>query len=123
MERERSPEGAWGDWLRRGRGVEALPEAFQVLPPAVKDEVLYRIRYQGYLEREQRQIAKLSRSEHVRIPYNYDYQQVRGLRNECRQKLEAIRPATLGQAARISGVNPADISLLMVALHARSATS
>ncbi len=121
LEDGRGPNGSWGEHLRRGGEVESLPREFQALNIPVRDEVVYRLRYRGYLEREQRQIEKMSRSEHVKIPHNFDYQHVKGLRNECRQNLDTVRPSTLGQASRISGVNPADISLLLVALHSNHA--
>jgi tRNA uridine 5-carboxymethylaminomethyl modification enzyme len=85
----------------------------------VRDEVLYRVRYQGYLAREHRQIEKLANIEAIAVPRDLDYGNVRGLRKESLLKLNEIRPATLGQAARISGVNPADISVLMVWLAAQ----
>jgi tRNA uridine 5-carboxymethylaminomethyl modification enzyme len=64
--------------------------------------------------REQRQVDKLSQIEKIRIPATFDYPSVRGLRRESAIKLAEMRPMTLGQASRISGVNPADISILMV---------
>ncbi|HRE81560.1 MAG TPA: hypothetical protein PLN52_10955 [Opitutaceae bacterium] len=85
--------------------------------------MLYRISYAGYLSREERQIAKLQHIEKIRIPANLDYQQVRGLRRESALKLASIRPYTLGQASRISGVNPADISLLMILINAQESSA
>jgi tRNA uridine 5-carboxymethylaminomethyl modification enzyme len=82
--------------------------------PAIRDEVLYRVSYQGYLAREQRQIDKLSHIEKIRLPVTIDYLSIRGLRRESALKLAEFKPMTLGQASRISGVNPADISILMV---------
>jgi tRNA uridine 5-carboxymethylaminomethyl modification enzyme len=99
------------------------PEAFHQLPDAVRDEVIYRVSYAGYLSREERQIAKLAHIEKIRIPAELDYSAVRGLRRECALKLAAIRPYTLGQASRVSGVNPADISILMVLIQARQNSS
>jgi len=86
---------------------------------AVRSEVVYRIGYAGYLERERRQIERLADIERVRIPTEIDFLSIRGLRRESAQKLAALRPASLGQASRVSGVNPADISVLMVFLAAR----
>jgi len=88
------------------------------LPKAIRDEVLYRVAYQGYLDREHRHVGKLTQLEDMRIPVNFDYSVLRGLRRESALKLADIRPATLGQASRISGVNPADISILMVKIEA-----
>jgi tRNA uridine 5-carboxymethylaminomethyl modification enzyme len=114
--------GSLSDVVRRaatGNGPGAiLPEEFTALPAAVRDEVLYRVSYQGYLEREERQIAKLNEVERIKIPPDFDFSSVRGLRNECLQKLRAHRPVSLGQAGRISGVTPADLNVLMVALEA-----
>ena len=98
---------------------DGLPTEFLALPTPVRDEVLYRVRYKGYLDRELRQIEKLRHLENIRVPADLDYVAVHGLRAESRQKLSKVRPATLAQAQRISGVGPADISLLMVALRTR----
>jgi tRNA uridine 5-carboxymethylaminomethyl modification enzyme len=70
----------------------------------------------GYLEREHRQIEKLRHLEQMRIPAGFDFLGVRGLRKEGASKLAALQPFSLAQASRISGVTPADISVLMVAL-------
>ncbi len=104
----------WGDRLRRGASLQTLPPDFLAEAEPVRQEVLYRIRYRGYLERELRQIERLRDVECIRIPDSIDYRSIAGLRRESALKLGQIRPATLGQAARISGVNPADISILMV---------
>ena len=108
----------WGDRLRRGEPVGGLPPAFLAESAPIRQEVLYRIRYRGYLEREFRQIERLRDTERIRIPDSIDYLATPGLRRESALKLHQIRPATLGQAARISGVNPADISILMVLIAA-----
>ena len=84
------------------------------LSPADRAEVHYRVTYAGYLAREERQIARLVDIEKIKLPLDLDYATVRGLRAESRAKLAAARPVTLGQASRISGVSPADISVLMV---------
>ncbi len=86
---------------------------------AVREEVVYRVRYRGYREREMRQIEKMRHLENVRLPADLDYGAVPGLRAESRQKLALVRPATLAQAQRISGVGPADVSLLLVALRGK----
>jgi tRNA uridine 5-carboxymethylaminomethyl modification enzyme len=96
-----------------------LPEAFRRLPDALRQEVLYRVSYAGYLSREERQIEKLRGIESVRLPADLDYSQVKGLRRESALKLAEFRPSNLGQASRISGVNPADISILLVVLESR----
>jgi tRNA uridine 5-carboxymethylaminomethyl modification enzyme len=98
----------------------SLPGEFLAQSKEVKDEVAYRIIYRGYLQRELKMIEKLQASEAVRLSADIDYLGIRGLRKESAQKLQQLRPQNLGQAGRISGVNPSDISILMVWLHARS---
>jgi tRNA uridine 5-carboxymethylaminomethyl modification enzyme len=122
LETERTPVGTYGEILRRDSSTAALPAELQREPAPIRDEVIYRVRYQGYLVREKRQIEKLADVESIKIPATVDYEQVRGLRKESLLKLNKIRPATLGQASRISGVNPADISILMVWLAAKKGT-
>jgi tRNA uridine 5-carboxymethylaminomethyl modification enzyme len=123
LERERpgGGQGTWGDRLRQtGHRAPplALPDPFPQLPIEVQQEVLYRITYRGYLEREERQIQKLQDVEKIKVPVGLDYLAIRGLRRESALKLQAVQPFTLGQASRISGVNPSDISILMVKLAA-----
>lgn len=74
------------------------------------------LKYAGYIERQTSEVAKLSHIENIKIPHHFDFTQVIGLRNEARQKLGKAAPQNLGQASRISGVSPADISVLMIAL-------
>lgn len=116
LETNRCEGKTWGELIRRGLEVGALPEEFRRIAPEICDEVLYRVSYQGYLEREQRQIERLRAVDSIKIPPNFDFLGLRGLRGESAQRLAQLRPLTLGQASRISGVNPADISVLMVAL-------
>jgi len=80
--------------------------------------VHYRVVFKGYLDREQKLIEKLKHIDHIKLPEGFDFTQVKGLRGESAEKLQRIAPRTLGQASRISGVNPADISILMVYLEA-----
>ena len=84
--------------------------------PAVADQVEVQARYFGYLERQQREVEKSRGHEDTALPTDLDYGQVSGLSNEVRQKLTKIRPITIGQAKRISGVTPAAISLLLIHL-------
>ena len=119
LERERVG-GQWiADQVRRERSQGSFPEGLMQESDAVRDEVFYRVAFRGYLEREAKQIEKLRHIDKVRIPENFDFLAVRGLRNESAEKLVAIQPRTLGQASRISGVNPADISILLVSLESR----
>lgn len=92
----------------------ALNGADHSLPIEVIEQVAFNIKYSGYVDRQEQDIAKFKAMEDKQIPHWLDYQTVPSLRKEARQKLIEIRPQTLGQASRISGVSPADISILMV---------
>ncbi len=91
-----------------------VPDELRRESPQIRDEALYRVSYAGYLQREQRQIEKFSTIEKIRIPENTNYIKIRGLRRESALKLTEFKPGTLGQASRISGVNPSDIGVLMI---------
>lgn len=86
------------------------------LPDYVKREVENRIAYAGYIDKQRAQVARQARLEHRHLPDDLDYEAIGGLRIEAQQKLAAARPLTVGQASRIAGVNPADISVLLVHL-------
>ena len=86
------------------------------LPPAVVREVEITIKYAGYIGRQLRQVEEMRRLEDKLLPPDLDYLPIGGLRLEARQKLQAIRPRSLGQASRVSGVSPADVAVLMVYL-------
>lgn len=118
LEQNRTEGGRWGDLIRRSDSALTLPSDLQAAGAAVREEVLYRVRYRGYLERELRQIEKLKDVDAIALPADLDYLAIPGLRRESAQKLQQLRPVNLGQASRISGVNPADISILMVRLAA-----
>ncbi len=85
-------------------------------PDEVINEVEYRIKYEGYIKRQELQVQKFKQLENKKIPQNFDYSQIKALSAESREKLGKIRPASLGQAARISGVKPADLTVLMIYL-------
>ena len=89
------------------------------LPPAVTDEVEIQIKYAGYLARQEKQVAEFKKEEARLLPGELDYAAIPGLRLEAREKLSAIRPVSLGQAGRISGVSPADIAVLLIYLEQR----
>lgn len=86
------------------------------LPEAVQEEVNINIKYDGYIRRQLNQVAQFKKLEEKRIPETIDYNKVPSLRTEARQKLAQIQPISIGQASRISGVSPADISVLLVYL-------
>ncbi len=89
------------------------------LPPRVIITVEVSIKYAGYIKRQEAEVARQAKLESKKLPEDLDYSTVRGLRLEAAQKLNKIRPASVGQAARISGVNPADISVLLIYLGIR----
>jgi len=93
-----------------------LPEQAESFAERVQEQVEINAKYSGYLSRQQDEINKHLRHEETRLPHDMDYAEVKGLSNEVRQKLADVRPATIGQAGRISGVTPAAISLLLVHL-------
>ena len=84
------------------------------LPPDVCEQVNIEIKYEGYIKRQMQQVIQFKKTEGRHLPENFDYSQVKSLRLEAIQKLNKIQPATIGQASRISGVSPADISVLLV---------
>ena len=86
------------------------------LPADVRDQVEIRVKYEGYIQRQQKQVEEFRRMESHRLPPGLDYASIQGLRLEAREKLAAVQPLDLGQAARISGVSPADIAALMIYL-------
>lgn len=86
------------------------------LPWDVKQQVEIHLKYEGYIKRQMKQVEQFKKLEAKKIPEAHDYEQVGSLRIEARQKLEAFRPVSIGQASRISGVSPADISVLLVYL-------
>jgi tRNA uridine 5-carboxymethylaminomethyl modification enzyme len=115
------PNGArLADLLRRPRlGYDDLAPFDRERPPLGRDvteQVEITVKYQGYIERQQRQVAEMARLESRPLPADVDYLSIQGLRLEARQKLDKIRPLNLGQASRISGVSPADVTALMIFL-------
>ena len=117
LERTRTFGGTWADAIRRNQSTNiplALPNELMKETVPIREEALYRVAYQGYLDREHRHIEKLAHIDKIRLPADLDYLAVRGLRREGAVKLAEARPLTLGQASRISGVNPSDVSVLMI---------
>jgi tRNA uridine 5-carboxymethylaminomethyl modification enzyme len=96
--------------------VAALAPPPQSLDPAAANQVQIEAKYAGYIEKQRAEVARFRRLEDRRIPPNLDYGRLVGLRAEAQEKLAYVRPATVGQAARLAGVNPADISVLLVHL-------
>ncbi len=94
--------------------LSALDPDRPALPRAVTEEVEISIKYEGYIQRQLREVEAFAKMEQRRIPVDIDYDAVPGVRTEARQKLSAIRPVSFGQASRISGVSPADLTALMI---------
>ena len=111
------------DLLRRpgiGYGdLRGVWDGWQPLGPQVEQQVSVSLKYEGYLDKERRQVEQFRRAEERLLPQDADYLQVEGLRIEARQKLNALRPRSIGQASRISGVSPGDIAVLLVWLERR----
>ena len=116
-----APHGArLSDLLRRPRVTYAGLAPFDPERPdldrTVTEQVEITLKYAGYIERQNRQVAEMKKLEERTLPPELDYASIQGLRLEARQKLAQIRPLNLGQASRISGVSPADVAALMVYL-------
>ena len=90
-----------------------------VLPDEVKQQVETAITYDGYIQKQLEQVARMEKLENKKIPAELDYEDVPNLRDEAREKLQLVKPMSLGQAGRISGVSPADVSVLMIYLEQR----
>jgi tRNA uridine 5-carboxymethylaminomethyl modification enzyme len=122
MEMLRRPEVRYEDLLEligTDAALDAEAAGDDRLLPQVRVELEVRAGYAGYIERSEEEIARARRHEDLRLPGDFDYATLGGLSNEIRQKLTAIRPATLGQAARVPGVTPAAVSILLVHLKRR----
>ena len=85
----------------------------------VAQQVEIEIKYEGYIQRQLREIEKFKDMERILIPVDFDFEMVHGLSNEIKEKLSAVRPTSLGQVSRVDGITPAAISVLMIALKAR----
>ncbi len=101
------------------RDIAPLDKDRPVLSPAVCNQVEIRLKYDGYIKRQLKQVEEFKKMEDRRIPRDIDYDDIVGLRLEAKEKLKKIRPDNFGQAGRISGVSPADITVLMVYLESR----
>jgi tRNA uridine 5-carboxymethylaminomethyl modification enzyme len=96
------------------RGID--PDHCPVTDPEIAEEVEINIKYEGYIERQKKQVEQFNRLEGKKIPADIDYDDVTSLRLEARQKLKELRPASIGQASRMSGVTPADVAVLLIYL-------
>jgi tRNA uridine 5-carboxymethylaminomethyl modification enzyme len=103
--------------------VEALAKSPHSISRPVAKQVEIEIKYEGYIQKQHREIERFKNMERVNIPPDFDFSTVHGLSNELKEKLRGIKPTTLGQASRIEGITPAAISVLMVALKAKQVTA
>jgi tRNA uridine 5-carboxymethylaminomethyl modification enzyme len=114
FQRLRRPETTWIDLLSLDPELEAAD-----LPAGVIDQVTIEAKYQGYIGRQLEQVDRFRRMEEKRIPVDIDYQSIPQLRAEAREKFDRIRPHSVGQAGRISGISPSDIATLLIQLKRR----
>lgn len=94
--------------------IEQLTPAEKDLPEDVKEQVEIQTKYQGYIEKSNQQVERMKKMDGKKIPENIDYDDIGGIATEARDKLKEVKPLSVGQASRISGVNPADVSILLV---------
>jgi tRNA uridine 5-carboxymethylaminomethyl modification enzyme len=109
----------------RTRGEDAmhhLPTGLPDLDEMVAEEVELQVKYEHYVRKQEQSVHRTQRLEEYRIPETIDYQDVRHLRTQARQKLSLTRPRTIGQASRVEGVTPADIAILMIYVEKMRAT-
>ena len=108
------------DW-DYARAMSAFPEQVQDFGADLNTQIELQLKYAGYIERQEKEVAKLEQLDRVRIPANFVYENIQGLRAEAKQKFARFTPDNLGAASRISGISPADISILLVALQKQKA--
>jgi tRNA uridine 5-carboxymethylaminomethyl modification enzyme len=101
---------------RKEISYDKLAAAFnlQSLPKEVAEQAEIQIKYQGYIAKQKQAVVREQKLESKLMPANINYREIKELSNEAKEKLEKIRPVSLGQASRISGVSPADVSILMI---------
>jgi tRNA uridine 5-carboxymethylaminomethyl modification enzyme len=104
------------DILNVSPEAKAAAASMESVHPEIVSQTEIQLKYEGYIEREEEQAAKLTRLEEVKIPKDIDFRQLKSLSSEAVEKLTKIQPATIGQASRISGVTPSDVSILLIYL-------
>jgi tRNA uridine 5-carboxymethylaminomethyl modification enzyme len=118
LELSKTYGGTHAEAIRRNEDTIEFPPDFTNETEEIQTEVIYKLRYKGYLAREMKLVDRMASVDRIKLPQPFDYTSIRGLRNESASKLNTIQPLNMGQAKRISGVNPSDISILMVLLEA-----
>ncbi|WP_027376840.1 tRNA uridine-5-carboxymethylaminomethyl(34) synthesis enzyme MnmG [Kaistella palustris] len=96
--------------------IDFINQELSVFSGEIKEQAEINIKYRGYIEKEKENVAKLNRLETIKIPEDFDYQKISSLSSEAKQKLTKVQPKTIAQAARISGVSPSDINVLLIFL-------
>jgi tRNA uridine 5-carboxymethylaminomethyl modification enzyme len=104
------------DILNVSPEAKSAAESMEVIHSEIVSQTEIQLKYEGYIEREEEQAAKLTRLEEVKIPKDIDFGQLKSLSSEAVEKLTKIQPATIGQASRISGITPSDVSILLIYL-------
>ena len=102
--------------LERLEAIEAIKDVASTYENEVREQAEINIKYKGYIEKEKENVAKLNRLETIRIPEDFDYSKITSLSAEAKQKMAKVKPKTIAQAGRISGVSPADINVLLIYL-------
>lgn len=100
-----------------------MPQSDAQLSAKIMEQVEYSIKYEGYLQREMREVARMETLECEAIPADFGYADIHSLRFEAREKFSRIRPATLGQALRIPGITPADIAVVHICMRRKAAAA
>lgn len=103
------------DWSYQ-KAKDAFPEKMKSFSQEIEEQIELELKYTGYIERQKKEVAKLDTLEKIQVPKTFDFSSVVGLRSEAKEKLIRFTPQNLGQASRIFGMTPADVSILMVAL-------
>jgi tRNA uridine 5-carboxymethylaminomethyl modification enzyme len=110
------PQIDMNDVLEMSVEISELASELNLVHPDVVSQAEIQLKYEGYIEREEDQAKKMGRMEEVKIPDSMDYRALKSLSSEAKEKLSAIKPVTIGQAARVSGVSPSDITVLLIHL-------
>jgi tRNA uridine 5-carboxymethylaminomethyl modification enzyme len=110
------PQIDMNDVLEMSEDLRELAAELNLTHPDIVSQAEIQLKYEGYIEREEEQAKKMGRMEEVKIPETIDYRALKSLSSEAKEKLTAIKPATIGQAARVSGVSPSDITVLLIHL-------
>ena len=110
------PQIDMNDVLQMSVEINELASELNAMHPDVVSQAEIQLKYEGYIEREEEQAKKMVRMEEVKIPDSIDYRALKSLSSEAKEKLSTIRPVTIGQAARVSGVSPSDITVLLIHL-------